>query len=645
MAPAIPGLEARKLQGRKWLTWFGAMAALFSAAVASLIRYADQISVMEAAVQPASMTFLVFMGSLVSACIGSMWFFIRALKSSTDDLSKMSPFKITDENPAGEEIVEYLESNFDSNKGTSADSPKKSRRSRKGSSMMQNEARRRTTSAPVAATRSVERKKTVVDLIELDLLRDRDRKMQRRAKRGATTGHIQFNFELRQRLGSEAEEQEEDTDSSSQEEASGQDEDKDKDREGSEEAPRSRRPSSCRSESSRKMSRSFVIPTQQELHDTTSQLQDLANKLPQWDFDMFEVQDVSHTPLVFIGFICLDTHLNLPDCTIDKPKLLNFLHDVEGSYRKVPYHNSLHGASVARSMYSFCMNGLAFSREYMELALILAGLTHDVHHPGVTPGFLSKAFEQNADSNSLVAPLEGADLELACKYNDTSILENMHCAVTFDLLRREGNQFLSPDVTSKIRKPLIRAILGTDMAKHAETMTRLVALTENMKQHETRGTPSWYWPATPPANCDEKQRMEWEFCMQEEFVMEVFLHAADIGNPTLPMDQWKRWNCYVNTEFQAQGDMERELFGCLISPPAGFDRNASAAAVHNFTKGFMLYLVQPFWEQLGELTRVRAEHCVARGVDLSICLGNLHENLELWDQNIPVEDQEEDKLQ
>merc|ERR1719442_359486 len=159
-------------------------------------------------------------------------------------------------------------------------------------------------------------------------------------------------------------------------------------------------------------------------------------------------------------------------------------------------------------------------------------------------------------------------MELALKYNDQSPLENMHCAVTFELLRREKNAFLpSEDITS-MSKPLIRAILGTDMAKHAEHLTRLVALIDNL-EHGTPGTGSggipWYWPATPPAGADEEQRRAWQLRLQEEFVMGLFLHAADIGNATLPFSQWCRWNRLVQQEFHSQGDREVLEFGALVS--------------------------------------------------------------------------------
>jgi high affinity cGMP-specific 3',5'-cyclic phosphodiesterase 9 len=230
-------------------------------------------------------------------------------------------------------------------------------------------------------------------------------------------------------------------------------------------------------------------------------------------------------------------------------------------------------------------------------------------------------------------------MELASKYNDQSPLENMHCAVTFELLRREKNAFLrSEDITS-MRKPLIRAILGTDMAKHAEQMTRLVALIDFLKHDEYEmgaGLP-WYWPATPPAGSSEEQRRAWKLRLQEEFVMELFLHAADLGNSTLPFSQWCKWNRLIQQEFYSQGDREVQEFGALISPPAGYDRACGAAAERNFTKGFMEHLVKPFFDRLGDLTAITSAGSVAGGVNIQPVLGNMRTNLKIWEKKMALE--------
>ena len=74
------------------------------------------------------------------------------------------------------------------------------------------------------------------------------------------------------------------------------------------------------------------------------------------------------------------------------------------------------------------------------------------------------------------------------RYNDQSPLENMHLAKTFDLMRKEKNAFLEPKLVSEIRGVLIRAVLGTDMAKHAEMLTKLEALIDNLQNKDEENT-------------------------------------------------------------------------------------------------------------------------------------------------------------
>lgn len=75
--------------------------------------------------------------------------------------------------------------------------------------------------------------------------------------------------------------------------------------------------------------------------------------------------------------------------------MFSFLSDIEASYRDVPYHNRRHGAAVGRLVFSMCKQekgGLnTCLSDISQFALVLAGLVHDVNHPGVTASFLLRA--------------------------------------------------------------------------------------------------------------------------------------------------------------------------------------------------------------------------------------------------------------
>ena len=83
-------------------------------------------------------------------------------------------------------------------------------------------------------------------------------------------------------------------------------------------------------------------------------------------------------------------------------------------------------------------------------------------------------------------------------------------------MRKEKNAFLSPKQVGSIRSALIRAVLGTDMGKHAETLTKLDALIDNLEHDEELTRSSWYWPATPPGILKtDKQRQAWVHKLQQ----------------------------------------------------------------------------------------------------------------------------------
>ena len=167
-------------------------------------------------------------------------------------------------------------------------------------------------------------------------------------------------------------------------------------------------------------------------------------------------------------------------------------------------------------MYSFCVEAGLGARlsELYQFTLVLAGLVHDAHHPGLTAGFLIHAATE-FDANG------PASRTLALTYNDQSPLEHMHLATTFALLAQRSNAFFDRPTIAKIRRPLVKAVLGTDMALHARSMTRLAALVDNLRQDDelAGSVVPWYFPDSPPAVSsalwpEEKQEKKEEWLSQ-----------------------------------------------------------------------------------------------------------------------------------
>lgn len=102
---------------------------------------------------------------------------------------------------------------------------------------------------------------------------------------------------------------------------------------------------------------------------------------------------------------------------------------------------------------------MKFQEDLDYLALIFSALMHDVNHTGK-----NNTYEINTFS------------KLAIQYNDKSVLEQHHSAVTYQILSQEDSNIfekLSIKQFKKVRKKVIGNILATDMAFHFEMMKEL----------------------------------------------------------------------------------------------------------------------------------------------------------------------------
>ena len=111
----------------------------------------------------------------------------------------------------------------------------------------------------------------------------------------------------------------------------------------------------------------------------------------------------------------------------------------------------------------------ALIEPFEALTLLITAIGHDVGHPGVNNGFLTK----------LNAPL-------AQLYNDRSVLESFHCAAYSQILRRYWQATFDD---GKMRNLMISSILATDMGLHFEYMKKLGDAQD--KLHANNSTEGW----------------------------------------------------------------------------------------------------------------------------------------------------------
>ena len=207
----------------------------------------------------------------------------------------------------------------------------------------------------------------------------------------------------------------------------------------------------------------------------------------------------------------------------EESKLDNFLMVLSKSYQntKALYHTSLHGVDVCYStllILTYLKNDENKINDFSQLdiiSLIISAMGHDVGHPGLNNKFLVNSKN-----------------ELSILYNDASVLENFHCAKTFQLLENQEinifNNFSNEDFIL-IRKKMIGEILATDMAFHFQ-------IVDKYKEYKK--------------NKDKKL---------EQDQLNFITHIADLFHNYRKFEISLRWVELLSNEFWNQGDKEKEL--------------------------------------------------------------------------------------
>jgi hypothetical protein len=162
--------------------------------------------------------------------------------------------------------------------------------------------------------------------------------------------------------------------------------------------------------------------------------------------------------------------------------------------------------------------------------------------------------------------------DLAIRYNDVSVLENMHLSEAFALITRhkECDIFasLSREQRRECRETIIQMVLATDMKHHIGMLTDLQA---NIEQKKAKGV--WF---------DVSSRSD------RLLLLKNCLHLADVANPTKPTASCVKWAECIVSEWFTQGDEERQL-NIEISPMMD-RRNAN---VEKSQIGWINYFIEP----------------------------------------------------
>lgn len=212
---------------------------------------------------------------------------------------------------------------------------------------------------------------------------------------------------------------------------------------------------------------------------------------------------------------------------------------------------------------------------------MLAALSHDIGHPGLTNRYLISSKN-----------------ELALRYNDMSVLENMHCALIYALLNNpQFNIFaaLKNSEWTNSRRLMIEMILNTDMSKHFEMLSRFRMRASSLKDFNE------------------------ELLEDRTSILCMCLKCADLGHSAKAFELHEKWTQLVCEEFFLQGDLEK-MNGMPVSIYCDRDDTDIPKSQAGFIRNVCLPLFLVFF------TYSRAEFVEKE------CINQLYNNLNVWEE-------------
>jgi hypothetical protein len=314
------------------------------------------------------------------------------------------------------------------------------------------------------------------------------------------------------------------------------------------------------------------------------QLQSILSQLGKnWSFDIWFIYDTTGQSVFMVGKYLFEKWQINSFLAQNSETTDEFFKALEAGYLKNPYHNACHAADVLHTQLFFIMQS-SLSKILTQLdvtSCIIACLGHDIGHSALTNRFLVNSCD-----------------DLAITYNDSSVLENMHSARTFELLKSQKTSILN-NLTSedwiRSRKMIMEMILQTDMSKHFDLLGRF----------RTR--------VTTLSNID--LNIFEDKCQ----VLGMSLKCADIGHSAKDYELHEKWSLLVCEEFFRQGDIEKNK-----SLPVSMYCDRETTDVPKSQVGFIRNICLPLYETW----------CfyLNSAIVSETCIGQLKGNIEFWSQ-------------
>lgn len=312
-----------------------------------------------------------------------------------------------------------------------------------------------------------------------------------------------------------------------------------------------------------------------------------------------------------------------------------FLDQMDKGYSKFgcAYHCAAHAADVMQGVHHFMQHAAVKRHINVEHVLLtyIAAAMHDYLHPGVNANFLIATNDP-----------------LALRYNDERILESMHLAESFALMKRpQFNIFSHWEDTDyrRARSTLIKLVFATDLGQHFNFLGKFKSKIAAAKAPPPASTPH-HKPSQQSRSGARMPRMSSAALLSRRstalralspvqqtafpadaedtvLLLQMCMKCSDISHPARSWESHCKWSEYFVEENFKQGERERKA-GVPISPlcdPNTFNYRKGQVGYVQFIKsqvGFMQFIVEPLYTAFSSFCQE------------SLWDTNLHDNLKRW---------------
>ncbi|XP_071862597.1 phosphodiesterase 8 isoform X2 [Bombus fervidus] len=325
------------------------------------------------------------------------------------------------------------------------------------------------------------------------------------------------------------------------------------------------------------------------------EIAEILERCLEWNFDIFKLEILTEKrPLLFLGTTIMNLYRVPARLGCEEKVVQNWLTVIEMNYQsRNSYHNSTHAADVlqatARFMQSERLQQILEPLD--EVATLVAAAAHDVDHPGRSSQFLCNS-----------------DNKLAILYNDLSVLESHHAALTFKLSLSDDNvnifKNLERDTYKQLRQTVIDMILATEMTKHFEHLAKFMNICSARMMDSSQLD-------------DYSDTVDMSVVLQPEnvvLVKRMMIKCADVSNPTRPLKCCVEWARRIAEEYFNQTDEEKRMQLPVLMPM--FDR--VTCSIPKAQIGFVDFIINDMVEAWDAF------------IDMPEMVGYMRQNYEKW---------------